>query len=176
MANAPGGSDRLLEFLIKRTDGSAWICDAPEGSVLDVSPSQGKGYPFATAFNKDVSEVILLATGSGIAPLKAAIESRQLEPRALRLYYGAQTPAKMAYRELFPAWEGVARVVPVISRPEGTGWAGRQGYIQQALVEDGLSAPERTGVLLCGVGGMVKEAKELLLARGVPAANILLNF
>ena len=30
MANAPGGSDRLLEFLIKRTDGSAWICDAPE--------------------------------------------------------------------------------------------------------------------------------------------------
>jgi hypothetical protein len=34
-----------------------------QGSVLDVSPSQGKGYPFATAFNKDVSEVILLATG-----------------------------------------------------------------------------------------------------------------
>jgi hypothetical protein len=30
MANAPGGSDRLFEFLIKRTDGSAWICDAPE--------------------------------------------------------------------------------------------------------------------------------------------------
>ena len=42
--------------------------------------------------------------------------------------------------------------------------------------QDGLAAPERTGALLCGVSGMVKEAKELLLARGVPAANILTNF
>lgn len=176
MANAPGGSDRLFEFLIKRTDGSAWICDASEGSVLDVSPAQGKGYPYSTAFTKDISEVILLATGSGIAPLKAVLESRQLEPRTLRLYYGAQTPAKMAYRDLFPSWEGVARVTPVISRPEGTGWAGRQGYIQQCLLEDGLSAPERTGVLVCGVNAMVKEAKEALLQAGVPPGNILMNF
>ncbi len=35
MANAPGGSDRLFEFLIKRTDGSAWICDASE---VELSP------------------------------------------------------------------------------------------------------------------------------------------
>jgi hypothetical protein len=41
----------------------------------------------------------------------------------------------MAFRDLFPSWEGVARVTPVISRPEGTGWAGRQGYIQQCLLE-----------------------------------------
>ncbi len=31
--------------------------------MLDVSPAQGKGYPYSTAFTKDVSEVILLATG-----------------------------------------------------------------------------------------------------------------
>ncbi len=44
------------------------------------------------------------------------------------------------------------------------------------MVQDGLSAPERTGVLLCGVNAMVKEAKEALLQAGVPAANILMNF
>ena len=37
MANAPGGSDKLFEFLIKRTDGSAWICDAAEVYILSDS-------------------------------------------------------------------------------------------------------------------------------------------
>ena len=48
--------------------------------------------------------------------------------------------------------------------------------VQTCAVQDGLARPAKTGVLLCGVNGMVKEAKEQLVAAGVPAANILLNF
>ena len=41
-----------------------------------------------------------------------------------------QTPSKMAYKDLFSSWGKLASVTPVVSKPEGTGWAGRTGYVQ----------------------------------------------
>jgi hypothetical protein len=41
IANAPDKSGKgVAEFLIKRTEGSAWICDAKQGDV-----SEGRGGP-----------------------------------------------------------------------------------------------------------------------------------
>merc|ERR1712106_566400 len=125
---------------------------------------------------------ILFAAGSGIAPSRSAIESKQLNiggssGRTARLYYGVRNPDDMAYFQRFLDWENLGvQVVPVVSQPEGTSWNGRTGYVQTALEEDGVPVPRNSGALMCGMKGMAESVKELLLASGMFEGRILTNF
>lgn len=180
-----------MEFLVKKTDNNDWITAAKEGEKIDMSQVLGNGFPFAEnldgfKFDFPTQNVLFFATGSGIAPIRAAIESGQLDiakpgegGRTARLYYGVQTTADMPYAERFGIWErnGI-QVVPVISQPENckTEWEGRTGYVQNALEEDGVPIPRNSGAFLCGVKGMAESIKELLLSSGVFNDRILTNF
>jgi len=193
MANPPTGkaedkensSPAEFEFLIKRSDNNGWVFDLKEGDKVDMSQVLGKGFPIKEnldGFKYDfpTQNVILMCTGTGIAPIKAAIESGQLgltEARSCRLYYGVRTPDQMPYSGKFAAWEASGvEVVPVISQPEGTGWTGRTGYVQTALEEDGVPIPRNSGALLCGQKEMADAAKALLGSAGVFEGRMLTNF
>lgn len=183
-----GSSAAQFEFLIKRTDNNAWITDAIEGDKLDVSQVLGGGFDMKgelDGFKYDfpTQNVIMFAAGSGIAPIRAAIESNQLGlggkegGRTARLYYGVRNPGEIAYVQRFMDWERAGvEVVPVVSQPEGTGWTGRSGYVQTALEEDGVAMPRNTGALMCGMKGMAESVKELLMASGMFEGRILTNF
>jgi len=174
---SPPRSESTFDFLIKRTDGSSWFCDAAVGDSVEVSMPQGPGYKYAEKFGSSITDVVLLATGSGIAPLKAVVESEELKGKNVKLYYGCRTPASMGFKDDITKWEkecGVT-VVPCISQgdvPDGM----RSGYVQKVMMEDGIASPKSTGVLFCGVNDMVKEAKELLEAAGVDKDMMLGNF
>lgn len=184
-------SSTTMEFLIKKTDNNSWITSALASSTVAISQVMGSGFPMEEnleGFKYDfpTQNVLLFANGSGIAPIRAAIESGQLNiapagkgGRTARLYYGVQTLADMPYAEKFGRWEldGV-QVVPVLSRPEDCKdeWNGRTGYVQNALEEDGISIPRNSGALLCGVQGMAESVKDLLLKAGVFEGRVLTNF
>jgi len=178
IASAPGATSSSFDFLIKRTDGSSWLCDTAAGGEVEVSTVQGPGYRYAEKFGSDIEEVIVLATGSGIAPLKAAIESKDLEGKKVRLYYGCKTPEACAFADLVSKWEEEcgAEVVQCFSQAGDLPKGARKGYVQAAVLEDGLDKPEKTGVLFCGVNDMVKEAKEALEKAGVKPESMLMNF
>mmetsp|Transcript_13399 Transcript_13399/g.32521 ORF Transcript_13399/g.32521 Transcript_13399/m.32521 type:complete len:345 (+) Transcript_13399:43-1077(+) len=182
------------EFLIKKTENNDWITSAPPGATLDVSQVMGGGFPIREnleGFKYDfpAQNLLLFATGSGIAPIRAAIESDQLgiSPpdsggRTCTLYYGVRTPDDMPYVSKFPEWEarGV-QVVPVVSRPDvecgsGATWQGRTGYVQNALEEDGVQIPRNSGALLCGVKGMCEGVKSMLTESGVFEGRVMFNF
>jgi len=170
-----GAGSNSLEFLIKKTDGSAWIADAAKDSTVEMTVAQGNGYKYAEALGDDVSSVVLLATGSGIAPLKAVVESGDLKSKSPKLYYGARNQAQMAFQDKFKDWEAKGvEVIPVLSQPEGS-WEGKKGYIQDCLKED-LKDGSKAAALLCGVNDMVKSAKEVLKDAGVSDSNVLMNF
>ena len=178
-----------MEFLIKKTDNNSWITSATPSSTIAVSQVLGSGFPMEEnleGFKYDfpTQNVLLFANGSGIAPIRAAIESGQLKVgpnsgRTARLYYGVSTPSDMPYAEKFGKWEqnGV-EVVPVVSRPEECKleWIGRTGYVQNALEEDGVPIPRNSGALLCGVKGMAESVKDLLTKAGVFEGRVLTNF
>lgn len=190
-----GFSKSQFEFLIKKTDNNAWITDAIEGNKFDVSQVLGNGFKIKEnieGFKYDfpTQNVIFFAAGSGIAPIRAAIESKQLGlskgnldkdglggGRTARLYYGVRNPDEMAYWQRFLDWENLGvQVVPVVSQPEGTKWNGRAGYIQTALEEDGVPVPRNSAALMCGMKGMTESVKEILLTSGVFEGRILTNF
>jgi NAD(P)H-flavin reductase len=179
IASPPSTDGTKMEFLIKKTDNNDWITSAAEAKEVVISQVMGGGFAMEENFEGfqydfPCQNVLLFANGSGIAPLRAAIESSQLKiaqpgtgGRTARLYFGVTSPADMPYADKFEEWEksGV-EVVPVISRPEECEWAGRTGYVQNTLEEDGVPIPRNTGALLCGVKGMAESVKDLLAKAG----------
>lgn len=180
------------EFLIKKTDNNDWITSATSSSSVDVSQVLGGGFPIdenleGFKFDFPTQNVLLFAGGSGIAPIRSAIESGRLgtssgKGRTCTLYYGVTTPDDMPYVSKFPQWEEMGvQVVPVVSRPDvkcesGAVWGGRTGYVQNALEEDGVPIPRNSGALLCGQKGMCESVKSMLTESGVFEGRVLFNF
>merc|ERR1719232_1330802 len=142
-----------------------------------MSPAMGNGFKIADALaGDDVKSVLLFAAGSGISPIRSAIESGALGGKDVTLYYGARDERLMAYQEKFDAWEEAGvKVVPVLSQG-GDDWTGRTGYVQAALKEDGVTAAGATGALLCGMKGMAEGVTAALTAAGVEEGRVLTNF
>jgi CDP-4-dehydro-6-deoxyglucose reductase len=121
--------------------------------------------------------VVMLATGTGIAPLQAML-MRELASDGkapISLYWGARTSADLYLMECF---ERLARIaprfsfVPVLSRPE-PGWRGARGHVQQVAI---ARHPDlRKGwVYACGTPAMVRDARALLGGLcGLPAGRFV---
>jgi NAD(P)H-flavin reductase len=83
----------------------------------------------------------------------------------------------MSYADKFQHWEKLGvEVTPVVSRPEGTGWEGATGYVQDVARAAGLPNPESTAIFLCGVKGMTVGVKELAAEAGVAESRVITNF
>ena len=188
IASAPDPENASFEFLVKKTEGNEWLTSAGAGTGVEISQVLGNGFPMEEnleGFKYDfpTQNVMLFAAGSGIAPIKAAIESGQLNAaeagtggRTARLYYGVQNPDELCFVDSFGKWEqGGYQVVPVLSQPPGD-WEGRTGYVQAALEEDGVPIPRNSGALLCGMKGMADSVKDILTKAGVFEGRILTNF
>lgn len=181
------GSSETFEFLVKKTPSNDWITSAgTAGTAVQVSQVLGSGFPMADnleGFKYDfpTQNVLLFAAGSGIGPIKAAIESGQLNVggsggRTARLYYGERTASDLCFVDHFTSWEAMGyEVVPVLSQPDGS-WKGRAGYVQNALEEDGVAIPRNSGALVVGMKGMAEAVKALLVSAGVFDGRVLFNF
>jgi CDP-4-dehydro-6-deoxyglucose reductase, E3 len=102
---------------------------------------------------------ILLAGGTGIAPIKALLESlsQSGNRRDVHLYWGCRREDGLYAIEQIRALCG-ARVTPVLSEAEAAnGWAGRTGLVHRAALEDfpDLSSCD---VYACGSPGMIEAA------------------
>lgn len=148
MASPPDGRN-VFTFLVKESESNAFLVGMKGGDSVEVSSAQGKGFQITEYLDKykfdfPVFSVLLMATGTGLAPIAAAIESgslglkktnyNSLFERKATLYLGARTPEHIPFASKFPLWEEMGiKVIPVISQPANSGWDGRTGYIQEAL-------------------------------------------
>jgi NAD(P)H-flavin reductase len=188
ISSPPDAENAEFQFLIKKTDDNGWLTDAGVGAKVEISQVLGSGFRIKDNFEGfkydfPTQNVLFFAVGSGIAPIRAAIESGQLNiadagsgGRTARLYYGVQTEEDLCFVEKFAAWEGIGvQVVPVLSQPS-EGWQGRTGYVQNVLEEDGVPIPRNSGALLCGMKGMVQSVTDILTKAGVFEGRVLTNF
>lgn len=188
ISSPPGDENAVFHFLVKKTDDNDWLTGASVGAKIEVSQVLGNGFPIKEnleGFKYDfpTQNILFFAVGSGLAPIRAAIESGQLNiadagsgGRTARLYYGVQTEEDLCYVDKFPAWEDIGvQVVPVLSQPS-EGWQGRTGYVQNVLEEDGVPIPRNSGALLCGMKGMAESVTDILTKAGVFEGRVLTNF
>ncbi len=122
--------------------------------------------PFGSFFLRENSDkpIVLLASGTGFAPIKAIIEHIEFKgiTRPTLLYWGCRSRADLYLHD----WAEQAaqllpnlRYVPVLSEPKPVDeWTGRTGFVHQAVMQD---LPDLSGhqVYACGVPVMVDSAR-----------------
>ena len=118
--------------------------------------------------------IVLLASGTGFAPIKAIIEHMQFMgiTREAVLYWGGRRPQDLYMDEWVKARCAEMphlKYVPVVSDalPED-GWSGRTGFVHQAVLQD---LPDLSGhqVYACGAPIVVDSArKDFVEKAGLP--------
>ncbi|REE06616.1 CDP-4-dehydro-6-deoxyglucose reductase [Paraburkholderia sp. BL27I4N3] len=119
--------------------------------------------PFGTfKLSTSTTPVILLASGTGFAPILSIIRSHGslLQSRGAALYWGGLRPEDLYGLAGALDWVGQSAsfsFIPVISNP-GDDWQGRKGFVHAAVQED---FPDMSGleVYACGNPLMVDAAR-----------------
>ena len=184
MANAPGrlGQPPAIELHIRHLPGGVFT-DSVFGTLKakDILRLEG---PFGSFFLRNEARdqarpMILLASGTGFAPVKALIEQLQDlgQQRPATLYWGCRSRADLYLHDWALQAEADhpwLRYIPVLSEPSASDpWTGRTGLVHQAVMADW---PDLSGhqVYACGAPVMVESAQRDLVQRcGLPADDFL---
>jgi CDP-4-dehydro-6-deoxyglucose reductase len=176
MANAPHnlGSPPAIELHLRHMPGGKFTEHVFTAlKEKDILRMEG---PFGSFFLREDSAkpIILLASGTGFAPIKAIVEQLRHQgfTRPTTLYWGCRRRADL-YRHDWCEQQAAElpwlRYVPVLSEPTvEDAWSGRTGFVHQAVMAD---FPDLSGhqVYACGVPVMVDSARADFTARcGLP--------
>jgi NAD(P)H-flavin reductase/ferredoxin len=132
--------------------------------------------PFGQFFLREAEmPAILLATGTGFAPIKSIIEDalRRGSRRPMRLYWGGRSHNDLYMLDRVAKWVDRApwlSFVPVLSRVRGD-WKGRMGLVHRAVLQEN---PDMTNVAVyaCGNPLMIAAAqKDFAREAGLPEAR-----
>lgn len=131
--------------------------------------------PFGSFYLREDSAkpMVLLASGTGFAPIKAMIEHMQLKriTRPAVLYWGGRRPADLYMHDWVLAKVAELpnlRYVPVVSDalPEDA-WTGRTGFVHNAVLQD-IADFSGYQVYACGAPIVVDSAQAAYIAAGLP--------
>jgi len=173
MANRPG--EPALEFHVRRTSGGG--ASAHVARHLAVGDAVSVEGPHGGAYLRPEHRgpILAIAGGSGLAPMKAIVESALAEDGTapVHLYFGVRAERDLYLVDHFSALargHGRFRFEPVLSEPAGP-TPRRTGLVGQAVAED---IAQLTGfkAYLAGPPVMVEATVALLRQRGLPARDI----
>jgi CDP-4-dehydro-6-deoxyglucose reductase len=173
MASAP--KDKLIDFHIRTIAGGAFsesrLPQLLAGDTLEIELPHGSFYFHA----EDYRPLVMVATGTGLAPIKAMLELLMNDPECppVSLYWGMRTAADLYLHDEIQTWGERLydfRYVPVLSRPDTT-WHGRSGYVQNAVAAD-LDDLSEHAMYLCGSPRMIFDSKQVFIARGASIDHI----
>lgn len=172
MATAPHnlGEPPQIELHVRHMPGGKFT-DHVFGAMKEREILRLEG-PFGTFFLREDSAkpIVLLASGTGFAPIKAILEQMQQQgtKRPATLYWGCRSKRDLylhAWVEAqLPSLPNV-RYVPVLSEPRSEDdWRGRTGLVHEAVIQD-LSDLSGHEVYACGAPVMVDAAQRDFVER-----------
>jgi len=171
--SAIGGTE-LVHTVRAVGDVSNAICAARPGQMLGVRGPFGNAWPLAEAVGHDV---IVVAGGIGLAPLRAAwrhLLAKRPDYGEVALLYGARTPGDLLYTTELERWgrlDGV-QVDVTVDAADNT-WRGKVGVVPK-LIQGARFDPSATA-LIVGPEIMMHFTVQALLERGVAPERIYLS-
>lgn len=173
LANPPH-DDGLLELHLRNYGGPFSTHVFTQMKEKDILRFEG---PLGTFYLREdsIKPAVLIAGGTGFAPIKAIIEHaiHHKLKRPLLLYRGARHAADLYLDELPAAWQrdhGITYVPVLSDATAGDEWTGRRGLVHEAVMAD---LPDLSGheVYACGSPAMIDAARRDFLAHcGLPEA------
>ena len=146
---------------------------AAPGTMLDV---EGPFGTFGLPADKSDDPLLLVAGGTGIAPLRSMLMERlaRATRAAVSIVYSARSPEAFAFQPELDALQKAGRVNVhfTVTREEGGPWPGRRGRIDQDLLRAALPSGGAL-CLICGPAQLVSDTKALLEGIGVRPTRVL---
>ncbi|MCL6576819.1 2Fe-2S iron-sulfur cluster binding domain-containing protein [Kyrpidia sp.] len=172
---APHRPGEGLEFHVRRVPGGRG-----SGYMTALRPGDrvtGSG-PYGKMQLRDRSkDLLFVAGGSGMAPIKSLLEELYSEPvdRQVWFFYGARTARDLYLVDQWRRWEEERagfHFVPALSEPgPDEPWNGERGFIADVLARhfsrfDGMDA------YLCGPPALIQTTLKVLYQGGLRSSNI----
>lgn len=150
------------------------IFDLEEGSTLFARGPYGNGFPVDEVEGKNV---LFVAGGIGLAPLRSAIEyisETKGKYMDAQILYGDKTPTCLLFDRYFSTWDEDfdMNVICEEATPE---WSGEEGMVTDLMNRVYLDA-EETVSFICGPSIMYKFALPELLDLGFEEGDIYLSY
>jgi NAD(P)H-flavin reductase/hemoglobin-like flavoprotein len=167
--------DGLMTFHVKAVPGgwvsNALVHHAEPGTELILGPALGT----MTLGRAGGRDLLCVAGGTGLAPIKAIIEQAIRDstdrPRQIHLFYGARTRDELydlpELWRLADAYQGF-RLTPVTS--DDPAYDGMQGNVGRVAVR--YMPPRESEAYVAGPPAMVRETVEVLAKSGLPRQRI----
>ncbi|MFN0165146.1 MAG: ferredoxin--NADP reductase [Bryobacteraceae bacterium] len=170
---SPSSGNRFELCLNRVTEGkfSPYLFEMKPGDAVDVTG------PYGTfMLRRPVTDSILVATGTGIAPFRAMLQGRLADfaGATCTLIFGVRYEGGLLYRDEFEQMGKTCagfHFWPTLSRP-GESWRGRSGHVQNHL-DEALNGRRDVTVYVCGLKAMVDDVRRILKEKGFDRKQIV---
>lgn len=166
VANAPRDDGKITLQIRRVTNGAMsryWFEEAKANDLLRLEGPLGT---FCLRPSR-ASQLVLLATGTGIAPIRAMLEQLATHPslntyRQITVYWGGRTEKDLYWIPAYPTLS--LHFVRVLSRSPNS--VSAKGYVQDAALSDGIPLQDAV-VYACGSESMIASARTKFIASGL---------
>lgn len=171
IASAHSTSDKI-ELQISHVENGEmsqyWFNEAKENDLLRFEG------PYGTfcLHEKPQKNIIFLATGTGIAPVKSILEdmnhaNEYAHTKNIIIYWGARVQQDIYWQPEFTNLS--ISFNPTLSRADNN-WTGKKGYVQDAVIADDIDLSDSV-VYACGSDTMIHSAQQRLITGGLEKKN-----
>ncbi len=148
---------------------------AKRGSVIGLRGPFGTHFPIEQMWGNNI---LLIAGGLGLAPLRAPIFS-VMENRSsfkeVHILYGTRQPDMLLFSYQYEEWNRIADIdLKIIVEQSDSTWTGRVGLITD-LLEDLQIKPTETYAIICGPPVMFKFVCDHLQKEGIPMDRMFVS-
>lgn len=163
--------DNTIELCIVAFEdgkGSSYITNRRVGDKLQLKGPEG-----AFILSDDLSSnLVLICTGTGIAPFRAMIQDRLKNNQTIHLIFGTRTFDDILYHEDMKAWSEFPnfKYDIVLSREKREGFS--YGYVHSIYEDKYRDIQDSTHFYICGWSQMVDQAVKTLGEMGYPRNQI----
>jgi CDP-4-dehydro-6-deoxyglucose reductase len=176
IASAPG-NDNVFELIIVLNPpglGTPYMWENYKvGMTVPVAGPIGK----FTLPEKLEHDLCLIATGTGIAPLRSMLHhviNNDIEHHNIYMVFGSRYEKDLLYKQemnMFQEQHEKFRFIPVLSREDASTWNGRTGYVH-SVYEEIFADKRPASFYLCGWKNMILEARDRLTVMGYTKEHI----
>ena len=163
----------LLAEIVPNGKGSQYLQSLNPGAEVEIMAPMGR---FVVQTGSD--KLLLVATGSGIAPIYSMIEDlliNKRDVRPMRLHWGMRDEKHLFWFDNLQrlSEEHKNFVFDVVLSTPSEAWSLCSGHVQDCLGRDFDNEDLiKWGAYICGNPKMVTEVSELLIKMGMPESNV----
>ena len=176
VSSAPGDAGPLSHTMRDVGPVTHDLCERRPGDVVGVRGPFGTDWQVADPDLPSRGDVVVVAGGIGLAPLRGAMDELVHMERDGRvfLFAGARDPSQIIFDDDLEAWARAGAEVGVTVDVAASGWRGHVGVVT-SLLRDAAFDTEGARAMVCGPEIMIRFTARALVDRGMDPARVLIS-